>query len=100
MYCVHHDPEIYPNPEMFDPSRFAPEQVRSRHPMSFLGFGDGPRNCVGMRFGRMQTRIGLITLLRNYQFKPSSRTAIPLIIDPSVGILTPKGGMNLRVEKI
>ncbi|XP_037903223.1 uncharacterized protein LOC119646713 [Hermetia illucens] len=100
VYCVHHDPEIYPNPEMFDPSRFAPEQVRSRHPMSFLGFGDGPRNCVGMRFGRMQTRIGLITLLRNYQFKPSSRTAIPLIIDPSVGILTPKGGMNLRVEKI
>ncbi|CAD7079477.1 unnamed protein product [Hermetia illucens] len=99
VYCIHHDPEIYPNPEIFDPDRFTPEQIRNRHPMSFLGFGDGPRNCVGLRFGRMQTRIGLITLLQNYRFKSSPKTAIPLIFDPDVGILTPKGGMYLAVEK-
>ncbi|CAD7079504.1 unnamed protein product [Hermetia illucens] len=99
-YCIHHDPEIYPNPESFDPNRFTPEQIKTRHPMSFLSFGDGPRNCVGLRFGRMQTRIGLITLLRNYRFKPSPKTAIPLIFDPEKGILTPKGGMHLGVERI
>lgn len=69
-YSMHHDPEIYENPEMFDPERFSLEQVKSRHPVAFLGFGDGPRDCVGLRFGRMQSRIGLVTLLRNYRFKP------------------------------
>ncbi|CAD7079520.1 unnamed protein product [Hermetia illucens] len=100
VYCIHHDPEIYPNPEVFDPDRFTPEQIRNRHPMSFLGFGDGPRNCVGLRFGRMQTKIGLITLLNNYGFRPSPKTAVPLVFNPDVGVLTPKGGMHLGIEKI
>ncbi|CAD7079496.1 unnamed protein product [Hermetia illucens] len=100
VYCIHHDPEIYPNPEVFDPDRFTPEQIRNRHPMSFLGFGDGPRNCVGLRFGRMQTRIGLITLLNNYRFRPSPKTAVPLMFDRNMAILTPKGGMHLAIEKI
>ncbi|CAD7079486.1 unnamed protein product [Hermetia illucens] len=100
VYCIHHDPEIYPNPEIFDPDRFTPEQIRNRHPMSFLGFGDGPRNCVGLRFGRMQSKIGLIILLNNYRFRPSPKTAVPLIFDPDIGILTPKGGMHLGIERI
>ncbi|CAD7079484.1 unnamed protein product [Hermetia illucens] len=99
-YCIHHDPEIYSNPEVFDPNRFTPEEIKSRHPVSFLGFGDGPRNCVGLRFGRMQARIGLVTLLSNYRFKPSPKTAVPLTFDVDIGILTPKGGMYLGVEKI
>ncbi|CAD7079489.1 unnamed protein product [Hermetia illucens] len=99
VYCIHHDPEIYMNPESFDPTRFSPEQTRKRYPMSFLGFGDGPRNCIGMRFAKMQIRIGLITLLHNYRFKPSSKTVIPLIYDSDMTILTPRGGMYLGVEK-
>ncbi|CAD7079507.1 unnamed protein product [Hermetia illucens] len=99
VYCIHHDPEIYMNPEPFDPARFSPKQIRNRHPMTFLGFGDGPRNCIGMRFARMQTRIGLITMLRNYRFKPSSKTVIPFIFDSDMTILTSKGGMHLGVEK-
>ncbi|CAD7079498.1 unnamed protein product [Hermetia illucens] len=99
-YAIHHDPDIYPNPEVFDPERFVAEEVKRRHPMSFLPFGDGPRNCVGLRFGKMQTKVGLIVLLKNYKFAPCSKTSIPLTFDPAKGVLTPKGGMFLGVQKI
>ncbi|CAD7079534.1 unnamed protein product [Hermetia illucens] len=77
-YSIHHDPDIYHEPEVFDPRRFEAEEVKKRHPMSFLGFGDGPRNCIGARFGQMQTRIGLVTLLKSYRFTKCSDTPIPM----------------------
>lgn len=47
VYGVHYDPEIYPNPEIFDPSRFTEEKKAKRHRADFLGFGLGPRDCNG-----------------------------------------------------
>lgn len=98
-YSIHHDPDIYPNPEVFDPSRFESEEIKKRHAMSFLGFGDGPRNCIGARFGQMQTRIGLVTLLRSYRFTPCNKTLIPMKYSRDF-VLAPEGGMYLNVEKI
>ncbi|CAD7079485.1 unnamed protein product [Hermetia illucens] len=99
-YGIQHDPDVYPNPEVFDPERFSAAEVKRRHPMSFLAFGDGPRNCVGLRFGKMQAKVGLIALIKNYQFAPCSKTAIPLTFDPIKGVLTPLGGMYLDVQKV
>jgi len=48
VYAIHRDPSIYPKPDIFNPERFNKEAVQSRHPMFYLPFGDGPRNCIGM----------------------------------------------------
>lgn len=47
LYAIHHDPDIYPNPDAFIPERFNDDAVASRHPMHYMPFGDGPRNCIG-----------------------------------------------------
>ncbi|XP_059610503.1 cytochrome P450 6a9-like [Phlebotomus argentipes] len=98
--AIHHDPEIYPDPEKFDPDRFTDENIKSRHPYAWLPFGEGPRICIGMRFGMMQTRVGLANLLQKYRVKTCSRTPIPLVLSPSSSVLSAKSGIWLRLEKV
>jgi len=47
MYSIHHDPKYYPNPDVFDPERFSPEEKAKRPGGTELSFGDGPRICIG-----------------------------------------------------
>ncbi|XP_016957028.1 probable cytochrome P450 6a14 [Drosophila biarmipes] len=100
VHNIHHDPEIYPEPEKFDPSRFDPDEVKSRHPMAYLPFGDGPRNCIGLRFGKVQAKVGLVSLLRRFKFSVSNRTEVPLILAKKAFLLGTENGMYLKVETI
>jgi cytochrome P450 family 6 len=52
MIGVHFDEEFWTNPEKFDPERFTPEEIANRPNYTYLPFGDGPRNCIGMRYVR------------------------------------------------
>ncbi|XP_058988254.1 cytochrome P450 6A1-like, partial [Musca domestica] len=65
---IHYDPEIYDSPEEFRPERFEPAEIKQRHPQSYLAFGDGPRNCIGIRLGRLQVTAALVAMLANYKF--------------------------------
>ncbi|XP_076241058.1 uncharacterized protein LOC143183426 [Calliopsis andreniformis] len=100
VYAIHFDPNIYPNPEVFDPERFNDEAVAARHPISFLPFGNGPRNCIGARFAVYQTKIGLIKMLKNFRVDVCEKTIIPYESDPKSLILGPKGGIYLRINKL
>jgi cytochrome P450 family 6 len=44
---LHYDDEYYPDPEVFDPERFSEENKKTRPPLTWLAFGDGPRVCIG-----------------------------------------------------
>ena len=96
----HMDPELYPNPTKFNPDNFLPENVKARENNAFLGFGDGPRNCVGMRFGKLQVRLGIAMLLHKYRFTVGPDTEIPVKIDNGSTFCTSRDGIFLYAEKI
>ncbi|XP_061394793.1 cytochrome P450 6a2-like [Musca vetustissima] len=98
--AIHYDPEIYENPSAFIPERFEHNEVQSRHPQSFLGFGDGPRNCIGLRFGRMQAKVGLISLISNFRFSVCHKTPQHLECSNYSFVLIPGKGVWLKVDKL
>ncbi|CAF3705214.1 unnamed protein product [Rotaria sp. Silwood1] len=68
---LHYDPQLW-GPD--DPYLFVPERhLTRRHPMAFMAFGQGPRNCVGMRFALMELKLCLARLLRQYSILPGKR---------------------------
>ena len=52
----------------------------------------------GRRFGLMQTKVGLVSLLSKYQFCVSKKTPIPLVLDPKSFIVAARGGMWLQIR--
>lgn len=99
IYAIHRDAEYFPEPNKFKIERFAPAEAAKRESGQFLPFGDGPRNCIGLRFGMMQARVGLAILLDNYEFALGKGTSVPLEILPRPFILNTKGGVQLKVKK-
>lgn len=98
--AYHRDADIYPNPDTFDPDNFAPEKVAQRDNVEWLPFGEGPRNCIGMRFGLMQVRIGLALLLKNFKFSVCGKTPIPMTYNKMSFLVQSEHSICLYVEKV
>ncbi|CAF3845010.1 unnamed protein product [Rotaria sordida] len=63
-YSLHFNPDLW---GPVDPHTFYPERFTTkRHPLAWVPFGAGPRNCVGMRFALMEMKIVLVRLLKIY----------------------------------
>jgi cytochrome P450 len=68
-YAVQRRADVYPDPERFDPDRFAPEAEASRPRSAYLPFGAGPRVCIGNHFALMEGPIILSALARRLSFE-------------------------------
>jgi len=69
MYSLHYNNDLWGpiDTKIFYPERFATK----RHPLAWVAFGAGPRNCVGMRFALAEMKLATIHLLKNYRVLPS-----------------------------
>ncbi|KAG7175942.1 Cytochrome P450 9e2-like [Homarus americanus] len=63
IWSLHHDARYWPDPELFLPDRFLPENKSSITTATYLPFGLGPRICIANRFAMMETKITLAKLL-------------------------------------
>lgn len=97
--ALNNDPELFPDPQKFDPERFSHEESKNRHPMAWLPFGEGPRNCIGLRFAMMQIKIGLVSLLKDFEFTTCEKSENPIKNNPRSFILAPLNGIYLCVKR-
>ncbi|XP_058448808.1 uncharacterized protein LOC131428780 [Malaya genurostris] len=103
VWSIHRDPEYYEDPLTFNPDRFSPETggVNSyREKGCYLPFGEGPRQCLGMRFARMQLKRGIYEVVKNFRIHVDSKTKQPLQMDASNFLTAALGGIWLNFEPI
>jgi cytochrome P450 family 6 len=99
-YSIHHDPEIYPNPDRFDPDRFTQEEIEKRHNYAYLPFGEGNRNCIGVRFAILETKFAFAKILSEYKITLNSKTDQPLKLNPDTTVLEALSGIWINFEKL
>ncbi|KAF6164799.1 hypothetical protein GIB67_037704 [Kingdonia uniflora] len=89
---IHHDPNIFPDPEKFDPSRFdAPLK-----PFSFLGFGGGPRMCPGINLAKLEISIFVHHLVCKYKWRSLEKDDA---VQPTL-VRMPKNKYPITVEQL
>jgi retinoid hydroxylase len=94
---THHMPELWHDPERFDPDRFAPPREEGKRPFALVGFGGGPRACVGLAFAQMQMRIVMAHLLRTLRFELLPDQDFRPVAVPTP---MPRDGLRVRVHAV
>ena len=65
---MHRNEQYFPNPDMFEPTRFENKQNESWPKGAYLPFGLGPRSCIGEQYARLQANVTLSYLFKNFSF--------------------------------
>jgi cytochrome P450 len=87
-YLIHRNPDIWQEPDTFDPDRFAADRSRDRHPFSILPFSAGPRKCIGEMFARVEMQIHLMMTAKKLYLRHLGCEPIEM-----------EAGVNLRSKK-
>jgi cytochrome P450 len=66
-FATHRHPSFWPDPEVFDPGRFAPDREAARHRFAYFPFGGGPRACIGSHFAMLEATIAIAVLLQRFR---------------------------------
>jgi cytochrome P450 len=93
IYLTHRDPQHWPDPDRFDPGRFAGRPAPSAY--AYLPFGGGPRNCIGAYFGLTEGKAVLACLLRHWRLELVDRP-----VHAHMGAtLEPRPGVSMKVSR-
>ncbi len=83
-YFIQRHPDLWEEPDRFNPDRFRPENSRLRHRLATIPFSAGPRNCIGEHFARVEMQVHLMTIARclRLRYKQSG----PIELDAGVNL--------------
>jgi cytochrome P450 len=95
LYATHRHPAFWPDPEVFDPDRFAPDQVAARPRFAWFPFLGGPHQCIGQDFAMMEAVLVVAMLAQRFRLElaPGARIEpLPMLS------LRPRGGLPMLVH--
>jgi cytochrome P450 len=95
-YVAHRRPDIWEEPEQFNPKRFLPAQTAQRPKFAYFPFGGGPRMCIGNTFALTEGALVLATLMQKYRIElvPDH----PVVVDQTF-TLRPKYGVKVKLHE-
>uniref|UniRef100_A0AAU7N4W7 unspecific monooxygenase n=1 Tax=Maruca vitrata TaxID=497515 RepID=A0AAU7N4W7_MARVT len=93
------DPKYYPNPEVFNPEHFSPENLKNLPQCAYLPFGEGPRNCIGLRFAKVESLLGMAAFLKHFKVEPSSKTKSKIDFHPKRIVMVAQDGIWVKISK-
>ncbi|XP_008066841.1 phylloquinone omega-hydroxylase CYP4F11-like [Carlito syrichta] len=96
IFGIHHNPEVWPDPEVYDPFRFDPENIKEMSPLAFIPFSAGPRNCIGQMFAMTEMKVVLALTLLRFRILPDATEPRR---KPEL-ILRAEGGLWLHLEPL
>uniref|UniRef100_A0A8C6FQT3 Uncharacterized protein n=1 Tax=Moschus moschiferus TaxID=68415 RepID=A0A8C6FQT3_MOSMO len=94
-YGLHHNPKVWPNPEVFDPFRFA--LGSNQHSHAFLPFSGGSRNCIGKQFAMNEMKVAVALTLLRFELSPDP-SRVPCLT-PEI-VLKSKNGIHLQLRSL
>jgi cytochrome P450 len=96
-WAMHHHARYWPEPERFDPERFAPSQSSTSTPprprFAYFPFLAGNRKCIGDTFALAEAKIALATWIPRFRFVVDAVPAEELAIT-----MRPEGGVPARIS--
>ena len=96
--AIHRDPDIWENPEEFNPERFSTENKIKIKNGTYLPFGTGPRQCLGQIYVKLHIKLTVTHLLRNYDLENFEN--LPKVMErPYGGAFLPEGGIKLKLTR-
>lgn len=101
LFGLHRDPAVFPDPEKFEPERFSEENVKKIPNYYYMPFGEGPRNCIGMRFGVLQSKVSLVNVMSRMRVALTDewKGMKSLPINPKSFVLGVESGIPLVVTR-
>ena len=95
-YVIHRHPDLWTDPERFDPDRFLPERAATRSRFAFLPFGAGQRMCIGSGLALLEGQLVLAMVARRLSFK-----AVPghPVIPQALVTLRPRQGLRVTATR-
>jgi len=89
-YVTQRRPELWENPEAFDPERFAPARAAGRPRFAYFPFGGGARLCIGNHFALIEAQLIIASVAQRFHLRLAS--GHPVEPEPSV-TLRPRHGL-------